>query len=196
MTSLALPVDYDACRRTLVQAVALGVGLPSNQIMMMQPEAPNAPRPCAPYVGIRVLSPGVAFGWDCIIPVADAPGSPTGLFTSAGPRSMLVSFESFGASHEQAYGVMAALQAALQVCTVQQVLDAANMAVCDIGPIRDLSTLLLTSFEGRTQMDVTFGLTSELTVDAGYIDSAPVSGSVTIEDNQQVAVSLTATGGA
>ena len=191
---LALPLDFDSYRRAIVAAVALGTGLDPGQVIMLQPEAPNAPRPTVPYVGLRVLTVAVKTGFDAPVSVADDAGFPTGLVAYVGPREMNVSFECFGATHEQAYGVMAAWQASLDTPPVQQLLEASDLAVYTIGQVTDLSTLLLTAYEGRAQMDCSFGMTSRLTVDAGRIDTVDITGSV-VQNLNAVDVTLTTTRG-
>lgn len=181
MAAPSFPIDYDAIRRTLVQAVAQACNLALGQVMMLEQEVPNAPRPNRPYMGLMVTSASVKAGFDSLIAVQDAPGSPTGLFTYVGPRSMAVSFESYGRSHEEAYSLMALWQARLDQAPTQQLLDAQNMAVYRIGAVQDLSQLLNAAWEGRAQMDVTFGLTSQSVADVGAIDSVNVSGLVSID---------------
>ena len=193
MPLLPFAVDYNAIRRALVAAVAQGTGLDGGAVIMLEPEAETAPRPARPYMGIMVTTASVKEGFDAVIPQADAPGLPTGNFTYTGPRSMMVSFESFGRSHEEAYGVMANFQSALDQTPTLEVLGAANLAVYHIGAVADLSSLLNTAYEGRAQLDVTFGLTATSTVNLGYIGTVPVSGEVTVDDQSQQQISVTVT---
>lgn len=172
------PVDFDAKRRALVAAVALGTGLPPGQVIMMEGETMGYPRPRAPYVGLQVLAASVKMGMDWVTPVVDAPGAPTGLHTFQGERAMAVGFDSFGRTHEEAYGVLAALQAALEYPPVADQLFAAGLAVWDIGAVGDISEELATTYEGRAHLEVTFGTTSSVTVDLGRIDSVPLTGLV------------------
>jgi hypothetical protein len=175
------PIDYDAKRMALVQAVAASTGLPQGQVVMMQAETMGFPRPNAPYVGMLVTSASVKYGYDYDEGVIDAAGEATGLFNYTGNRSMSVGFDAFGKTHEDAYGIMAAIQAALESPPVELILDAAGMAVWDIGPVTDISALLATSYEGRSHMDVTFGMLSIATYDAGLISNVPFGGQVVLD---------------
>ena len=172
------PLDYDAQRRALVSAVALGTGLPPGQVIIMEGETMGLPRPRAPYVGIQVMAASVKMGFDWCTPVVDAPGDPTGLHRFEGPRSLSVSFDSFGRTHEEAYGVMAAFQAALEYPPVADLLAGAGLAVWDIGAVGDISDELATTYEGRANLEVTFGANASTVIDLGRIDMVPVSGTV------------------
>lgn len=173
------PIDFDAKRRALVQAVALGTGLPAGQVLAMEPEIMGAPRPKLPYVGFLTTAASVKMGFDWSDPVQDtAATGPTGLWSYAGVRSMSVGFDAFGRSHEDAYGVMSAFQASLEYPPVASLLNAAGLAVWDVGMVADISATLATTYEGRAHLDVTFGMTAATTLDLGRIDSVPVSGQV------------------
>lgn len=182
-------LDFDAIRLALVQAVVMGTGLPEAQVRMAEAEHPDAPRPKAPYVTIMVTSPSVMTGMDWAVPVVDPADLPTGLVTYYGPRSIFVSFDSYGSSHEQAYGVMAGLQSALQTPPVIDLLDAAGLAFYQADAVADASALLQTAFEGRAHMDAEFGALAALVVDAGRIDAADVSGTVDT-DTGEVALTI------
>lgn len=196
MPLLPLPIDYNLVRQTLVQAVAQGTGLDAGAVIMFEPEAVTAPRPPRPYMGLQITSASMKMGWDAQMPLTDAPGAPTSLFRYTGPRSMSVSFEAYGRSHEEAYGIMALWQGALDQPPTQDVLTLANLAVANVGAVADLSSLLNTAYEGRAQLDVSFGLTANAVVDLGRIDSVPVSGDVFVDGQPTVHLNFIVSKGA
>lgn len=181
------PIDYDAARRALVQAVALATGLPAGQVVALEPETMGAPRPKVPYVGFLVTAASVKMGFDWSTPVVDDAGSgPTGRHLYQGVRMMSVGFDAYGRSHEDAYAIMAALQASLEYPPVASLLGAAGLAVWDIGSVADISATLATTYEGRSHLDVTFGMTTNTVLDLGRIDGVPVSGQVASDDANAV----------
>ena len=178
------PIDFNANRRALVQAVALATGLPAGQVIALEPETMGAPRPKVPYVGFLVTAASVKMGFDWLAPMPDdAVSGPTGRHTFSGVRMMSVGFDAYGRSHEDAYGIMAAFQAALEYPPVASLLAAAGLAVWDIGSVSDISATLATTYEGRAHLDVTFGMTAQTTIDLGRIDTVPVSGQVASDGN-------------
>lgn len=184
------PIDYDAKRRAIVQAVALGTGLPAGQVIALEPETMGAPRPKLPYVGFLVTAASVKVGFDWSSPVQDdATSGPTGRHLYQGVRMMSVGFDAFGRSHEDAYAVMSALQASLEYPPVASLLASAGLAVWDIGSVADISATLATTYEGRAHLDVTFGMTASLTLDLGRMDAVPVSGQVASDAANAVNVS-------
>lgn len=188
---LALPIDYNAIRRALVAAVSCGTGLDAGFVIMLQPETDTAPRPPRPYVGIMVTSASIKGGTDSVIPQPDDAGASQSLYLYTGPRTMSVSFEAFGRTHEEAYGVMGALQSAFDQPPVLDILSLAGLGVYNIGASTDMSSLLNTVYEGRAQMSVTFGMTANSLVDLGRMDTAVATGQVLMDANAPIDVSLT-----
>jgi hypothetical protein len=102
------------------------------------------------------------------------------VWNSGGVRKMTVSFQTYGNTHEEAYNYMGLLQTALDLSDVQENLRRAGIAVWTIGNVADLSQLLNTGFEGRTQMDCTFGIAMNLSSDLGAEESVEVMGAVAV----------------
>lgn len=172
------PIDYDAIRRALVSAVAQATGLDVEHVVMAEPEIPNAPRPTLPYVSMKLTSAAIRYGQDAL--TVDAQG----VQHLGGQRGIVVSVNTYGRSHEEAYGVMAALQFGLDNPAVLDPLRAAGIAVWWQGAVGDLSMLLETGYEGRAQMDVFLGV-------AGNIQSAvDTVGSVEVVGNIQGATAV------
>lgn len=178
MATYALPIDFDAVRIALVRAVSVGTGLPESQVIMLEGEGLDAPRPKSPYFGILITTPSIKAGFDWMVPVPDEQGQPTGLFYYRGPRTMNVSFDCFARTHELAYGLMSAWQSALDQGPTLDALDFGGMSVADIGAVADLSALLNTSFEGRAHLDVSFGLMASVAVNVGQIATVPLTSQI------------------
>lgn len=171
-------VDFDAIRLAIIGAIVAGTGLPEGQIVMLEGETMGTPRPRVPYMGVLVTTASIKSGFDWFGPATDAPGTRTGAVRYQGTRTMTVSFEAFGATHEQAYALLATWQGALEQPPVQDALQSIGLAVRDIGAVNDMSALLNTAYEGRAQMDVAFGYTANSTVDLGLMDTVDVTQSV------------------
>ncbi len=170
MSTPTFPVDYDEIRKTLVSTVTAVTKIPC---IMDEPEIQNAPRPANPYFSFKITNPGGKNGDDTLQQIGSA-----GVLNIGGQRKMTVSFKSYGKTHEEAYKYMALWQASLEAPTVQQVLRAKGIAVWLNGSVVDLSQLLNTGYEGRAQLDVQFGIVSNLTDNPGYIEEVGVSGTV------------------
>lgn len=189
-----LPIDYDSVRAGLCQGLMLGTGAEQGQVLMLEAEDTSSPRPALPYFGFKITTPGVRHGNDALSFVGfDADGGRIEILS--GSRRMAVSFQAYGTSHEQAYGMMALWQAALQRTDVQEALRLATISVWDIGDVRDLSALVWTKFEGRAQMDVTFGVLSQLQVVTPCVAVANASGQIQ-GDTDVLSVDVTAELGA
>jgi hypothetical protein len=79
---------------------------------------------------------------------------------------------------------MTLVQAKLQDETVLMDLRRSSIAVWDVGTVADLSQLLNTAYEGRTQMDITLGVASNLGADLGEIESVTISGEIDEETDE------------
>lgn len=184
MTTPTLPVNYDLIRKTLVAEVQRVTGA---TCIVAQPESNNADRPDKPYSTLQFLNPGVKKGDDSSKQI---PG--TSLWVTGGQRKMVVDFNFYGLSHEEAYSYGALWQAALEQETTQAVLRAAGVAVwLNAGPLRDLSALLNTAFEGRCQLEVAFGVASNVTEDRSSIDKVDLDGTVTTDQGTEKDVKIT-----
>lgn len=174
--TVTFPVQFDPIRIALVQVMERVTGL---TVIEHEPETQDAPRPKKPYMGYKMTTPSARVGGDDdhrIVP--DDAGEPTTKWNSGGQRRMTVSFHAYGRTHEEAYNYMALWQAALDQFTVQEQLRRAGVAVWIIGNVADLSALLNTGYEGRAQMDVQFGIASNLVEDLSEIVEAPVEATI------------------
>jgi hypothetical protein len=169
-------IDYDAVRVALIRTVEAALGLDSQSVVMAEPEQADAPRPSLPYLTLKNAVTSQRYGWD----MNDVQDDGSTVVTQ-GPRSFDTEFTAYGRTHEEAAGLMATWQAALQSWPVQERLRAAGIAAWKIGDVADVSALLDTGYEGRTSLKVTFGIVSYLSVGSGanmVIDSATITGDV------------------
>lgn len=168
------PIDHDAIRIALVAMVGWVTGLDSQHVVMAEPEVSGAPRPCKPYVSLKCTDPSIKYGRDSVM----LPGEGETLTTYGGQRGVSFSFNFYGRSHEEANSLAGLLQAALGTAPVYELLRSKGIGVLDPGPVRDLSEMMNTGWEGRSQMDCLFGVASNLRVDLGHIEQAPFAGTI------------------
>lgn len=185
------PIDYDAIRLALVSAVMDATGLGQNAVVMMEPEEPVANRPDVPFASMKITSAAIKQGWD-VMEYAGLSDDQEGVFTYSGPRAMVCAFDFYGSSHEQAYGLAATWQSALDQDHIWQALDIAGLAVQRVDQVMDLSAMLQTGFEGRAHLTVQFGLTAVSQVNVGFIEDVPVSGQVVGEVGSPLTVTFNA----
>jgi hypothetical protein len=182
MLAPTLPLNFNVIRKAIVDEVQKVTG---RTCIMLEAEAPNAPRPDKPYFGMKFLTPAGKFGDDSQSPVLDGSGNPTTVWNFGGQRKMIVEFDCYGQSHEDAYNYLTLWQQALELETTQADLRLVGLAVCLNGEVADRSALLNTGFEGRAQMDVQFGIASNMTADLGEMDTAVVQGTVSHDQGSQ-----------
>ncbi len=175
------PIDFDAHRAALVREVQL-----ATQVTCILAE-PNDLRPARPYFSMKMTTPAGKYGDDSAAEV----GSTT-VWNRGGQRKMVVDFNCYGCTHEQAYGLMALWQSWLELETTQARLYAAGIAVWLNGSVTDLSQLLNAGFEGRAHMSVDFGIAANLTEDLGAIETVNVDGEV-LNGVETIAVDVTVT---
>lgn len=163
------PVNYTAIRKALVAEVKKSCVV---ECIVEETTVQGAQRPAKPYMSFKITTPGIKWGDD----------SPHGADGSdvvmGGQRSMSVSFHAYGNTRDQAYELMSLWQASLDLKTVQARLREGGIAVWLIQTLADASELLNTGWEGRAQMDVQFGMASNLGEDPGTIEVAEIEGSV------------------
>jgi hypothetical protein len=174
MALRAPPIDFDAIRAAIWQGVQDATGLGPNSVVVSQPEAPIAKRPETPFCEFMVTTVAQSFGED--YEVADAED---GVFRYVGPRMMTVQFQTYGETHEQAYGLACCLHAALQADPICDLLKSVGVVVWRRDAVIDLSALLSTGYEGRAGFNASFGLHSSLSLTVGTIASVPVSAAIT-----------------
>lgn len=188
---LMFPIDYNAIRLAFVNTIMLTCNMDQNHVIIEEPETQNWPRPPKPYFSMKITTPAARFGDDTILNVNDAMGNPSTIWNSGGPRKMTVSFHCYGNTHEEAYNYMSLWQASLDLQNIQGILRETGIAVWIIGTVADLSSLLNTGYEGRAHMDCTFGLAFNLESDLGAIETVPVQGAVTTDQNVVVGIDTT-----
>lgn len=186
--TVTFPINFNALRVALVKEVQRITKL---TCIMLEPETQNAPRPGKPYFTLKMLGPAGKQGDDAATNVLDNFGNPTTVWNRGGQRKMTVDFSCYGCTHEQAYDYMALWQASLELETTQENLRRAGIAVWLNGSVRDLSVLLNSGFEGRAQMEVQFGIASNLDEDLGgiqtiYIDGTADTGSEEIPISTEI----------
>lgn len=169
------PVDHNGIRIALVRAVQRATGLDQNHVVMAEPETPNEPRPTKPYMTLKLTGAGMRYGRD-VATIQNADG----LYNYGGPRLLLVSFNAYGTTHEEAYDLLSLWQAALGMEPTLAYLRQSGVAVWLPGQITDLSELLDTGYEGRAHMDCKFGVASNALAELGAIETAVVSGSADV----------------
>lgn len=130
------------------------------------------PRPARPYMGFKLTTPAAKNGDDHVEYLAG------GIQNRGGQRKMSVSFQCYARNQSEAYEYMTLWQASLELKTIQEVLRRSGIAVWLIGSVADLTQLLHTGFEARSQMDVQFGIVSNLTEQPGVIEHVGVTGTV------------------
>jgi hypothetical protein len=188
---VVFPNDFTALRIAMVQEVQKVTGL---TCIVEEPQYQNAPRPglqgnagpSLPYFSFKVITPAAKSGDDSKDEVSGA------IWNSGGVRKMSISFHCYGRSQEEAYNYMSLWQTSLDLENIQQDLRIAGIAVWLIGTVADLSTLLNTGYEGRTQLDVDFGIAFNLTSGLGEMDSAVIDGTVFLGGEGEVDVVVTA----
>lgn len=181
---LVLNTDFNVLRTAFISAIMMATGLNQEHVVTEEAEAPNSPRPSLPYMAMKITTPAARYGDDTKqnIPSTD-------LWTSSGPRKMTVSFDAYGKSHEDAYNLMTLWQTALDEETTQEALRKTGIAVLIIGTVADVSILLNTAYEGRAHMDSQFGIAVGVQSDLGRIDTVPVVGTVTTDQDEIKTVS-------
>jgi hypothetical protein len=166
------PTDFNLIRKVMVREIIKVTGLDPSSVVVTEPETQNEPRPALPYFGMKILVPGAKFGDDSKQYVSGT------VWNSGGVRTMTISFDCYGNSHEEAYNYMALWQTSLDLENVQADLRQYGIAVELIGTVADLSALLNTGYEGRAHLDCTFHIAMNLTSDLGAEESVEVQGAV------------------
>lgn len=172
-----VPVDYNLIRATLADELKR---VTQTIPVLEDPTVQGAPRPKLPYFSFKLTTPGAKSGDDSQYYIDGT------IFGRGGNRKMTVSFHCYAQEQETAYNLMALWQGSLELFETQSNLKAAGIAVWLIGNVADLSQLLNTGFEGRSQMDVQFGIASNLSEDLSAIEQVDVQGTVDTESDTVV----------
>lgn len=178
--ALRLAMDFNVFRKAFANEVTRVTKVPC---VLEEPTVQNAPRPtnpgASPYFSFKLTTPGAKTGDDHSTHIG-----PGNIYNRGGQRKMTVSFQCYAREQEDAYNLMALWQGSLELQKTQENLRRAGIAVWIIGNVADLSALLNTGYEGRSQMDCTFGVASNLVEDLGEIDTAIVQGEASIGDSK------------
>jgi hypothetical protein len=167
------PIDYDKIRIALAETMQSALGLPSNNVVQLQSEVSPAPRPHAPFATFQLTGLGASFGRDSLGEDADES------WRYFGPRMLTAAFQFYGDTHEQAYGLAAQWQSALDEDPTQELLmQKGGISVWRREAPMDISAMMFTGFEGRASMNCTFGVQALSTVNMNRIEEVPVSGQV------------------
>ena len=129
---------------------------------------PNRDRPEPPYVSYDFLTGFVEVG------TRDNQSYDVGedAVVVSGPRTFTMSIKAYG---ENAAQVMTNLHSSLELHSVQQLFQAANISKQTKGPVQKISVTLETGIEERYQMDVIFNASSILTEDQGEIRTVEIT---------------------
>ena len=180
MTKPIFPIDYNLIRKALVDEIKAVTFLDQNHVIVEETEIQNSPRPKRPYMSFKIINPGEKIGDDSWDNVSDTK------WNTGGVRKMTVSFHCYGTSHEEAYNYMGLWQASLNTEPTIQRLRQAGIAIWMVGNVADLSLLLNTGYEGRSQMETTFGIASNIISDFGEMDHVTIEG--TINENIEITI--------
>lgn len=178
-----LPIDFNAIRKALSNEVQRVTGL---TCILEEPETQNAPRPPKPYFSFKLVGPAIKSGDDS----SDVIGTTTTVWNVGGQRKVMVDFNTYGCSHEDAYGYMALWQSALETETTQGKLRTAGIAVWLNGSVQDISQLLNTAYEGRAHMEVAFGVAANIEDERGAIENVTTTGTVTTDQGETESLSV------
>lgn len=178
-----LAIDYNLIRKTISNQVQDTIGL---TCILEEPEGPIDKRPPLPYFSFKITTPGAKSGDDSKQQILDSQGKPTTKWNSGGCRKMVIDFNCYATTHEEAFNYMATWQTALDLQDVQLNLRRVGIGVWVIGTVADLSKLLNTGYEGRAHLECSFGVAMNLVSDLGYIKTAVIDGTVTTDQGEKI----------
>jgi hypothetical protein len=169
MSPVSFPIDFVAIRKALIAQMQSVTKLVA---IVEEPTEADAPRPELPYLSMKLTSPSVKSGDDSMQNIG---GSKVNI---GGVRKMVVSFKAYAVDQEQSYNWLALWQSALEQRAIQAELRKAGIAVWVIGSVADISLLLNTGYEGRSNLDVQFGVAANVTEDLGSIETVQMHSEV------------------
>lgn len=173
-------IDFKLIRQGIVRTVEF---VTAKTCIQAQPETQNNPRPPLPYFTYNITTAAGKEGDDH--DTYDGDGVST-IHNRGGQRRLVVSFNCFAETMDEVFNLMTTFQGSLDLRTVQEQLRKFGIAVWTIGSVADLSSLLQTGYEARSQMDVNFGVASNLTEDVGTIETVEVEPTVRDAGNDPV----------
>lgn len=184
-------IDYRACRRALISAIALAVGLPREKIIRANPTGPADFRPELPYATFETRIASMRSGRDA---VTYAPDVGENMWRYVGDRGMAIDINFYADDIDDAYGMAATMQGAFYHEDVKDALGGAGFAVTGVSDVTDVSALLGTGFEPRALVSSEMWLGVEALVSLGSIETVLVEGEVFSSDAQKILdLSLNAT---
>lgn len=160
-----MPTSWEDAQQAMRRWLITTTGLPDERVIFANQ---NAPRPKVPYatVNARVATRRLgAFDEERLID--DEPG----VIDRRGHRVVTASVNVFGPS---ALDLAEAAQDGLERYDVREQLEAAGLAVNDIGQLRDLTQLVETTLEDRYQFDAIFGIARATKETVGWIESVEI----------------------
>jgi hypothetical protein len=172
MTNPVFPINFDVIRAAIAQEIKKVCLFDEAHVRCEEVETQNVPRPKRPYMSFKIIGPADKNGDDSYDNIVDT------TWNTGGVRKMTISFHCYGKSHEEAYNYMSLWQAALGTEPILEDLRAKGIAVWIIGNVADLSILLNTGYEGRSHMEVTFGIASNIVSDYGRMEHVTVNGTI------------------
>ncbi len=157
-------IDFDTIKDTIYSWIA-SRGLVDNQ--KIYEEDPNVDRPYPPSISYRMLTLPVKNGT-----TDNTSYSGSGdVMTISGDRLMTVSIKVYGDGASQ---LISDLCESLELFSVQQVFQSANIAVRNINAPQEISQEIETGIEERYNMDIIFGVTSIQSEDQGAIETVSI----------------------
>lgn len=174
-------IDFKRIRQGLVRALEATMG---KTCIVAEPDTLNNPRPPLPYFSFKITTAAAKEGDDHDEYIGNGT---TTIHNRGGQRRMVVSFQCYTASTDESFELMCTWQGALELRSVQEELRKYGIAVWIVGNVADLTSLLQTGYEARSQMDVTFGIASNLTEDLGTIEEVQVQGEVEDAEGDTIA---------
>jgi len=172
MSTPNFPIDFNAIRIALVREMER---VTKTTVIMAEQQTQDVPRPCKPYFSYKTLNPADKSGDDSHEWIGDT-------HNVGGQRRMTISFNCYGNSKEEAYNYMSLWQQSLELWTVQENLRKAGIAVWLIGSVADLTELMNTGYEGRSQMDVSFGIAFNLSESMTTIEKVEAEATIKTGD--------------
>lgn len=159
-------------------------------------DKPNVQRPCEPYVTLNIVTVSVKTGQDSWEPYHNESSNVS--YWIGGQRKLLLSVIAYGPSADkQSQGAAGACQIvtnlrdSLENPDTLGRLRSNGIAVFNEPTVVDISTMLQTGFQDRSNMDVVFGYSFNQSYVIDDISKVKVDGEVEVEPAGSVPVDLT-----
>ena len=130
-------------------------------------EDPNVDRPTPPSISYRFLTLPTKIGSRDDIEYSGSGD----IMTVSGPRDFTMSLKVYGETSQQ---IVSDLKESLELFSVQQIFQAANLAVRNAGTPTDVSLELETGIEHRYSLDIVLGTMSIQSEDQGAIETVNI----------------------